>query len=87
VRIRTYREGDGLVVEVGDNGPGIPEDVRPHIFDTFFTTKAPGEGTGLGLDVSRRVVTDLCGGRIDFESEPGDTRFRVWLPLTSGRTT
>ncbi len=81
VRIRTSREEDWLVVEIADNGPGIPADVQPKIFDPFFTTKEVGEGAGLGLDVARRIVTERLGGEIGFESQPGDTRFWVRLRL------
>jgi signal transduction histidine kinase len=81
VCISTSREEDWLVVEIADNGPGIPADVQPRIFDPFFTTKDVGEGTGLGLDVARRIVTERCSGKIEFESQPGDTRFWVRLPL------
>ena len=81
VRIRTSREEDWLVVEIADNGSGIPADVQSRIFDPFFTTKELGGGTGLGLDVARRIVTERCNGEIEFESQPGDTRFRVRLPV------
>jgi signal transduction histidine kinase len=81
VRIRTYRDGDWVTVEIADNGPGIPLDVQPRIFDPFFTTKDVGEGTGLGLDVAKRIVTDRSAGEIGFRSEPGDTRFWVRLPI------
>jgi signal transduction histidine kinase len=80
--VRTAREGERLLVEIGDTGPGIPADVRRRIFEPFFTTKAVGHGTGLGLDVSYRVVVNRHGGDVVVESEPGDTRFRVFLPLT-----
>ena len=83
VTLRTYREGDTLVVEVADNGEGIPADVQSRIFDPFFTTKDVGEGTGMGLDIARRIVKERCHGEIDFESQPGDTRFRVRLPIES----
>ena len=56
LRVRTYREDNCVVVEIGDNGPGIPPDVKPHIFEPFFTTKGVGEGTGLGLDTVQRIV-------------------------------
>jgi signal transduction histidine kinase len=79
--VRTAREGERLLVEIGDTGPGIPADVRRRIFEPFFTTKAVGHGTGLGLDVSYRVVVNRHGGDVVVESEPGDTRFRVFLPL------
>lgn len=79
--IRTWREEERLVVEVGDTGPGIPPEVRPRIFEPFFTTKPVGEGTGLGLDISYRIVVKKHHGDIRVESVPGDTRFRVHLPL------
>jgi signal transduction histidine kinase len=81
--VRTSRAGEDLVVEVGDTGTGIPAEVKGRIFEPFFTTKAVGEGTGLGLDISWRIVVDRHHGDIRVESEPGDTRFRVHLPLTS----
>ena len=68
------------MVEIADNGPGIPGQVLPRIFDVFFTTKAPGEGTGLGLHVSATIV-QKHGGDIGVHSQPGDTRFVVRLPL------
>jgi signal transduction histidine kinase len=80
LRIRTCRDEKGVVVEIGDNGPGIPPDVEPHIFEPFFTTKGVGEGTGLGLDTAQRIVKKHQG-HISVESRPGDTRFEVWLPL------
>jgi signal transduction histidine kinase len=80
LRIRTYRDDSCVVVEIGDNGPGIPEEVRPHIFEPFFTTKAVGEGTGLGLDTVQRIVRKHRGN-IQLNSKPGDTRFQIWLPL------
>jgi signal transduction histidine kinase len=80
LRIRTYREDDCVVVEIADNGPGIPEKVLPHIYEPFFTTKGVGEGTGLGLDTVQRIVRKHRG-HIQVESEPGDTRFQIWLPL------
>ena len=81
IRITTSRAGEDLVVEVADNGPGIPAELQHRIFEPFFTTKDVGKGTGIGLEVARRIVTSMCGGAIDFESKPGDTRFRVTLPL------
>jgi signal transduction histidine kinase len=80
LRVRTYRDDDCVVVEIGDNGPGIPEDIKAHIFEPFFTTKRVGEGTGLGLDTTLRIVKKHRGN-IQVNSKPGDTRFQVWLPL------
>ena len=80
--VRTERDGDWLVVEIADTGPGIPGEVRPRIFEPFFTTKPVGEGTGLGLDISYRIVVHKHHGDIRVESRPGDTRFRVLLPLS-----
>ncbi|HEU0013021.1 MAG TPA: ATP-binding protein [Longimicrobium sp.] len=83
LRIRTARDDGRAVVEIGDSGPGIPDDVRERIWDPFFTTKEPGKGTGLGLDIVRRIVVDKHGGDIELQSAPGDTRFRIALPLTA----
>jgi signal transduction histidine kinase len=80
--VRTGRTDDCVFVEIGDTGPGIPPDVRQKIFDPFFTTKPVGRGTGLGLDVSFRVVVNRHRGDISVTSQPGDTRFRVRLPVT-----
>jgi signal transduction histidine kinase len=81
VQIRTARDGDGVLIEIADRGPGVPEDIRRRIFEPFFTTKEPGKGTGLGLDIARRIVVDRHGGELSLESVPGDTRFIVRLPL------
>jgi signal transduction histidine kinase len=83
LRVRTYRDDDCVVVEIGDNGPGISPEVQPHIFEPFFTTKGVGEGTGLGLDTVQRIVKKHRGS-IQVTSTPGDTRFQVWLPLAEG---
>ena len=80
--LRTARDGEQLLVEIGDTGPGIPDDMRQQIFEPFFTTKPVGEGTGLGLDVSWRIVVNRHGGSMRVISEPGNTRFQVRLPLT-----
>ena len=80
LRVRTYRDDGCVVVEIGDNGPGIPPDVQPHIFEPFFTTKGVGEGTGLGLDTVQRIVRKHRGN-INVNSKPGDTRFQVLLPV------
>ena len=81
LRVRTARELDRVIVEIGDNGPGIPPAVLPHIFDPFFTTKGVGEGTGLGLDTVCRIIRNHHG-EIRVSSHPGDTRFQVYLPVT-----
>jgi signal transduction histidine kinase len=81
IEIVTVREGACIRVDIVDDGPGIPQAIRPYIFDPFFTTKDVGEGTGLGLDTARRLVTDRIGGSIDVDSAPGRTAFHVWLPL------
>jgi len=80
VEVSADREGQKLVVRIADNGPGIPEGVLPRIFDPFFTTKPVGQGTGLGLDIVRRLV-NRHDGQIDVESRPGHTVFTVTLPL------
>jgi signal transduction histidine kinase len=79
--VRTAREDDCMLIEIGDTGPGVPEAVRSRIFEPFFTTKPFGEGTGLGLDISWRIVVNKHHGDIRVESVPGDTRFQVRLPL------
>jgi signal transduction histidine kinase len=81
--VRTAAEHDRLLVEFRDTGVGIPAQDRDRIFDPFFTTKPVGEGTGLGLDISWRIVVNKHHGSIEVQSEPGDTRFQVLLPLTS----
>jgi len=82
IEIATWNEPEWLVVCIGDHGAGIADEVRPRIFEPFFTTKAQGSGTGLGLEIVHRIVTQKFGGRIDVESKPGDTRFVVRLPVT-----
>ncbi|MEV7068169.1 ATP-binding protein [Streptomyces collinus] len=81
--VRTASDHDRLLVEFRDTGVGIPAEDRGRIFDPFFTTKPVGEGTGLGLDISWRIVVNKHHGNIQVESEPGDTRFQVLLPLTA----
>jgi len=80
LQVRTYREDSCVVVEITDNGPGIPPEVQSHIFEPFFTTKGVGEGTGLGLDTAQRIVKKHRGN-IQVNSVPGQTRFQVWLPV------
>ncbi len=79
--VRTARDGENALVEIGDTGPGVPPEIRQRIFEPFFTTKPIGEGTGLGLDISWRIVVNKHGGELRVLSEPGDTRFQVLLPL------
>lgn len=81
--VRTARDHDRVLVEFRDTGPGIPAEIRGRIFDPFFTTKPVGEGTGLGLDISWRIVVNKHHGTLRVDSEPGDTRFQVLLPLTA----
>ena len=80
VAVLANREHQRVVVHVVDNGPGIPANIRDKIFDPFFTTKPMGQGTGLGLDIVRRLVRHN-DGEIAVESQPGRTEFRVVLPL------
>jgi signal transduction histidine kinase len=80
LRVRTFRDDGCVVVEIGDNGPGISSDIKPHIFEPFFTTKGVGDGTGLGLDTVQRIVKKHRGS-IQVISQLGDTRFQVRLPL------
>ncbi len=82
VLVAAVQEGDGILVRVTDNGPGIPEDIRGRIFDPFFTTKRVGEGTGLGLDIARRLV-QRHKGDIEVTTGPDGTEFSVRLPATS----
>jgi len=84
LRIRTMREGDDVLVEFVDNGPGIPAEIQTRIFDPFFTTKPMGEGTGLGLDTVYRIVRNHRGN-VTFVSRPGNTCFRVRLPVRNTR--
>jgi signal transduction histidine kinase len=79
--IKTKRDGENAVIEIGDTGPGIPPEIRNRIFEPFFTTKPIGEGTGLGLDISWRIVVKKHHGDLRVESSPGDTRFKIVLPL------
>jgi signal transduction histidine kinase len=81
LQVSTSRRGDEVIVEIVDDGPGIPEELQARIWEPFFTTKAQGQGTGLGLDIALRIIERRHGGRIRLESKPGETRFRVELPL------
>ena len=81
ITIRTRRHEGCVIVEIEDNGPGIPAEIQPKIFDPFFTTKAPGKGTGLGLSTSHAIVTQRHQGELRVVSQPGFTRFTVKLPI------
>jgi signal transduction histidine kinase len=79
--VRAYREERWVVVEIEDDGPGIPPENQSKIFDPFFTTKSPGKGTGLGLSISRNLVVQKHRGLITLKSQPGSTCFTIRLPL------
>jgi two-component system NtrC family sensor kinase len=82
IHVRTYQDGDDVVVSIGDTGGGIPEDVRGHVFDPFFTTTEVGKGTGQGLFIARSVVVEKHGGLLSFETEMGKgTTFFIRLPI------
>jgi signal transduction histidine kinase len=83
LKVTTHAEGDTVVVEIGDTGPGFPPAVAARAFEAFYTTKDVGKGTGLGLDIARRIVVDRHGGAIDIDSRPGETVLRVSLPAPS----
>jgi signal transduction histidine kinase len=80
IKIKTYEEDHRVIVEIADNGPGIPQEIQPRIFEPFFTTKAPGQGTGLGLHISHDIIVNRHHGQLLVESKPGETKFRVILP-------
>ena len=84
MQLRTACEADRVMVEVSDDGPGIPEGLRARVFEPFYTTKGVGAGVGLGLDISYRIIVGRHGGDIRIVSELGDTRFQVRLPLVVG---
>jgi signal transduction histidine kinase len=79
--IRTHRDCEQVVIEISDTGAGVPLEIQSHIFEPFFTTKGVGAGTGLGLDIARRIVVQRHQGEICFDSKPGETHFRVRLPI------
>ena len=81
IRVRSSRELERVLIEIQDNGPGIPPEIQSRIFEPFFTTKGVGEGTGLGLDTVRRIIRNHHG-QIRMTSEPGNTRFQVYLPIS-----
>jgi signal transduction histidine kinase len=82
ITVRTRRDGDCALVDIGDDGPGIAPEIRDRVFDSFFTTKEVGSGTGLGLATARRIVVDGHNGSLTVDSQPGQTTFHVWLPFT-----
>ena len=81
IAVRAARENDHLLIEIRDDGPGVPAEIQQRIWEPFFTTKPVGQGTGLGLDIAQSIVTRRHGGSIALTSRPGDTRFAVRLPL------
>ena len=81
ITISTHRDNSCAIVDVTDDGPGIPPENRDRVFDSFFTTKDVGAGTGLGLATARRIVVDRHDGSLTFDSEPGHTTFHVSLPI------
>jgi signal transduction histidine kinase len=81
ITIRTRRDGECILVDIADTGPGIPPDIRSRVFEPFFTTKDVGSGTGLGLDTARRIVIERHGGSMTFDSSERGTTFHVWLRL------
>ncbi len=84
IQLRTYQQGDNVICEIQDDGPGIPADIRSRIFDPFFTTKPPGKGTGLGLSISYNIIVNQHQGVLSVECpDSGGTLFRIRLPLES----
>jgi signal transduction histidine kinase len=81
LRITTRVEADDVVIEIGDTGPGMAPEVAARAFEAFYTTKDVGQGTGLGLDIARRIVMERHGGTIMIDSQPGETILRVRLPV------
>jgi signal transduction histidine kinase len=83
ITITTRQDGSCAEVDIADNGPGVPPEIRDKVFDPFFTTKDVGHGTGLGLDTARRILAERHRGSLTLESEPGHTVFRARLPITA----
>ena len=81
ITLRTHHDDQWVIVEIEDNGPGIPDDVLPNLFEPFFTTKPPGQGTGLGLNISHNIVVQKHQGQVAVHSRPGQTCFEVRLPI------
>ncbi len=82
----TRVDENGVIVEIGDTGPGMPKEVQARAFEPFYTTKDVGKGTGLGLDISRRINVERHGGETTIESRPDETVLRVRLPLRATTT-
>ncbi len=81
ITLRTYEDGHHVIVEIIDNGPGIPDEIQSRIYEPFFTTKAPGKGTGLGLHISHDIIANRHHGQLLVESKPGETKFKAVLPI------
>ena len=81
LRLSTRAEGNDVVIEVCDTGPGMPPQVAARAFEAFYTTKDVGKGTGLGLDIARRIIVERHGGTITIDSRPGKTVLRVRIPI------
>jgi len=81
LRLTTRADGGSVVVEIADTGPGMPRHVAERAFEPFYTTKDVGKGTGLGLDIARRIVVDRHGGAIAIDPRPGETVLVVRLPV------
>jgi signal transduction histidine kinase len=79
--ISTKLDGPCVLVDVADDGPGIPPEAQPHVLDPFFTTKPVGQGTGLGLDTARQIIEEHHAGTLGFDTGAGGTTFHVWLPI------
>ena len=86
ITLTTRRDGDDVEVAISDTGPGVPSDIIDTVFDPFVTSKGPGEGTGLGLNISHNIVTQIHGGRLTVESIPGSTVFRIRLPIRAAQS-
>jgi signal transduction histidine kinase len=85
ITITTRADGDCAEVDIADDGPGVPAEIRDRVFEPFFTTKEVGSGTGLGLDTARRILVDRHHGSLTLESRPGRTVFRARLPINGAR--
>ena len=81
LRVSTRVEENDVVIEIGDTGPGMPPEVAARAFEVFYTTKDVGKGTGLGLDIARRIVVERHSGKIGIDSRPGETTLQVELPV------